>query len=231
MNLKLPADLPQPDARLETAAHACHSGGEGFVVGDEVRWVDGFHELECPRVPFPSRRIFAVAGEMMLRALVLRHHQRLYESPLRTLFPADRKRFLAGVTRAADYAIETSGGPKYFTPHHGKPCMRKRHFPFTIDESAREIWLRELWWAFDDVGFPPQLREEYWDWVEPFSIRMINRRTQRAQPRRHPFADVPSTLLQGYETFAAPTLGAPKAVEKFPMRDETVRKAVCETSS
>lgn len=74
--------------------------------------------------------------------------------------------------------------------------MRKRHYPFTIDESAREIWLRHLWLAFDDVGFPVQIRQEYWEWVEPFSIRMINRRTQRAPPQRYPFVDVPRTLLQ-----------------------------------
>jgi len=222
MNLKPPTDVPQPAARLETTAHACQSGGDGFVVGDEVRWVDGFYELECPRVPFPSRRIFALAGEPMLRALVLRHHQRLYESPLRTLFPADRKRFLAGVTRAADYAIEVSGGPKYFTPHHGKPCMRKRHYPFTIDEAARDIWLRQLWWAFDEVDFPAPIREEYWGWVEAFSIRMINRRTQRAQPQRYPFRDVPTTLLQGYAAAAA---DAPKEVGKCAMRDDTVQQA------
>jgi hemoglobin len=73
--------------------------------------------------------------------------------------------------------------------------MRRRHYPFTIDEAAREVWLRELWLAFDDVGFPAQLRREYWEWVEAFSIRMINRRTRRAQPRRFPFADMPSRLL------------------------------------
>ncbi len=233
MNSKLPSDpSQQPAARLDMAAHACQCGGDGIVVGDEVRWVDGFYELQCPRVPFPSRRIFEGAGEPMLRALVFRHHQRLYESPLRTLFPADRRRFLAGVTRAADYAVETSGGPKYFTSHHGKPRMRGRHFPFLIDETAREIWLAELWLAFDDVGFPARLRQEYWEWVEAFSIRMINRRTQRAQPRRYPFRDVPSTLL-GRHAAAAPAHGAsvdgaPKTVAKTAMRHETVREVTCE---
>ncbi len=74
--------------------------------------------------------------------------------------------------------------------------MRRRHCPFTIDEVAREVWLRELWLAFDDVSFPAQLRREYWECVEAFSIHMINRRTQRAQPQRFPFTDMPSSLLQ-----------------------------------
>ena len=74
------------DAELPTT-HGCQSGANGFVVGAEVRWVEGKHELEFPPVPFPSRRIFGLAGAGTLRALVLRHHQRLYETPLRALFP------------------------------------------------------------------------------------------------------------------------------------------------
>ena len=192
MNLKCDADI---SLESRQSANACQSGRNDFAVGDAVRWVDGFFEMEFPRVPFPSRRIFEVAGETILRSLVLRHHERLYETPLRALFPADRQRFIGAATRAADYAVETCGGPHYFTSSRGKPCMRKRHYPFTIDESAREVWLRQLWLAFDDVGFPAQIRQEYWEWVEPFSIRMINRRTQRAPPQRYPFADVPHTLL------------------------------------
>ena len=192
MTLKCDADLP---LESQQSANACQSGAD-FAVGDAVRWVDGFFEMEFPRVPFPSRRIFAVAGETILRSLVQRHHERLYETHLRAMFPANRQRFLAAVARAADYAVETCGGPRYFTSTRGKPCMRKRHYPFAIDESAREIWLRQLWLAFDDVGFPAQIRQEYWEWVEPFSIRMINRRTQRAPPQRYSFADVPCTLLQ-----------------------------------
>ena len=171
----------------------------------------------------------------MLRALVQCHHQRLSESALQQLFPSNEREFIAGVTRAADYVIETCGGPAYFTSRHGKPCMRKRHFPFTIDEAAREIWLRQLWLAFDDVGFPEQLREEYWNWVEPFSIRMINRRTQRAQPQRYAFRDVPSTLLQGNEAAAAlerpatdgcaaSDVGAPNSFGKCAIRDDMVQK-------
>lgn len=37
MNSKLDADLP--------TTHGCQSGAIGFVVGAEVRWVEGMHEL------------------------------------------------------------------------------------------------------------------------------------------------------------------------------------------
>ncbi|WP_077298460.1 hypothetical protein [Aquaspirillum sp. LM1] len=70
--------------------------------------------------------------------------------------------------------------------------MRTRHFPFTIDESAREVWLTLLWQAMQDTDFSSAAREEYWNWMEPFSLRMVNRRTTKAQPVRWAFADMPA---------------------------------------
>ena len=68
--------------------------------------------------------------------------------------------------------------------------MRKRHYPFAIDEEARDIWLYNLCVAFDEVGIPVEVRQEYWNWAEAFSIRMINRRTERVPLRRYPFPDL-----------------------------------------
>jgi hemoglobin len=181
----------------ESHAAGCRSGAGVFTVGSEIRWANAIPELQAPRVPFPSLRIFQVAGEQALRALVLCHHQRLSQSALRGLFPADQEDFLAGVTRAADYVVETCGGPNYFTARHGKPCMRRRHYPFAIDEQARDIWLHHLYLAFDDAGIPVEVRQEYWDWAEAFSIRMINRRTERAPLRRYPFADFLRSRSEG----------------------------------
>jgi hemoglobin len=74
-------------------------------------------------------------------------------------------------------------------------CMRVRHFPFTIDERSRDVWLGELLHALIEVEFPSSLLEAYWEWVEPMSIRMINRRTSKAQPLRYPFTQVKPFLV------------------------------------
>jgi hemoglobin len=110
----------------ESHAAACQSGAGAFTVGSEIRWADATPELGAPSVPFPSRRIFEVAGD----------------------------------------------------------------YPFAIDEEARDIWLHHLCLAFDDARIPMEVRQEYWDWAEAFSIRMINRRTKRAPLRRYPFPDL-----------------------------------------
>ena len=180
---------PPGDATSLSTGQSCRSGpaAGSLHVGESVRWVQAVQEFELPAVPFPSRRIFDIAGEQCLRDLVRKHHDNLRQSDIRRMFPEAGAQFEDLVERVADYVVEACGGPPRFTPVHGNACMRARHYPFTIDEKAREIWLQCLWHAFDTADFPKSLRREYWDWMEAFSVRMINRRTMRAQPTRVPF--------------------------------------------
>lgn len=185
-------EIPEGATRFPCLCNA----GASVQATDEVRWLESFHDMDFPPVPFPSRRIHEVAGEKKLRELVRLHHIRLKDTEIGHLFPKSMRRFAAGIEKTADFVIEACGGSVSFTPRHGPMRMRERHFAFDIDERAREIWLLELLRAFDDVGFPEALREEYWNWVEPFSIRMINRRTTKEQPRRHPWAGAKVSLEQ-----------------------------------
>ncbi len=179
---------PPGNTTFPSAGQSCRSGSTGSLqVGESVLWVQAVQEFELPAVPFPSRRIFDIAGEQCLRDLVRKHHDNLRHSDIRRMFPEADAQFEELVAKVADYIVEACGGPPRFTPVHGNACMRARHYPFTIDEKAREIWLQCLWRAFDTAEFPKSLRREYWDWMEAFSVRMINRRTMRAQPTRVPF--------------------------------------------
>lgn len=181
------------DRSEPTETHHC-TMDRAMIVGDEVRWKSESSGYKYPPVPFPSKRVFAIAGEARLRELVRRHHERLLTTPVANLFPSDPRRFAAGVEKTADFIVEATGGPPLFTSKFGHTCMRTRHFPFTIDEQAREVWLAQLLLTFADVSFPEEIVEEYWDWVESLSIRVINRRTMRDDPKRYPLAEAPDTL-------------------------------------
>lgn len=186
--------LPEsPPSVVTPEAPSCGCGGHGHstspVTKVEVgRKVPAGHELDLPEVPFPSARVLELAGEEGLRRLVRHHHALLRSSEIGHLFSADNAAFAALVERIADYVVEVCGGPVRFTPAHGNICMRTRHFPFTIDERGREIWLDKLYQAMEESGFPNTLHQEYWNWMEPFTIRMINRRTTKSQPARLPYA-------------------------------------------
>jgi hemoglobin len=180
---------PHPAEREGHGACATTSANIGRVV-------DASHDLDFPQVPFPSRRVLDVVGEALLRKLVRRHHDLVRASEIGHLLSGDDAHYAAAVDKIADFIVESCGGRADYTEKHGKGCMRTRHFPFSIDEAGRDIWLGCLWQALEESEFPPAVREEYWNWMEPFSIRMINRRTLRGQPKRYPFEFVQQSMRQ-----------------------------------
>ncbi len=188
---------PEDGQQLSTITHSdhgAHSSIQPDLVGDEVRWEDASCDLDFPPVPYPSCKVFSGAGEPMLQRLAQRHYERLVDSCIGHLFPLAQERRAAGVSRTADFFIEATGGPARFTTSHGHTNLRTRHFPFTIDEAARDVWLAQMLLTFDDVGFPDEFRLEFWNWIEALSIRMINRRTMSAKARRYPLAEASITL-------------------------------------
>ena len=140
--------------------------------------------MEFPAIPFPSARVFEVAGEFHLRHLVRHHHRLLRRSEIRHLFVLEESVVSPLVERVADYVVKACGGPDAFSETSGKHGMLTRYFPSGIDEAARAIWLAALYQAMEDTGFPETVREEYWNWLEAFSMRMINRHTVKVQPQR-----------------------------------------------
>lgn len=176
------------DGQRVTSNSASHSRAcSGQTVGEVGRKVDAATELILPAVAFPSRRVLEIAGEQKLRQLVQHHHALLAAGPIAGMFPSDDDVLAALADKVADFVLESCGGVAAYSELHGSTCMRTRHFPFTIDETAREIWLAALFQAMTDVDFPIEVREEYWNWLEAMSVRMINRRTMKAQPARIPF--------------------------------------------
>jgi hemoglobin len=170
----------RPIVHEDHGACASTSSNVGRIVGAS-------YDLDFPAVQFPSMRIIDVVGEPALRQLVRRHHNLLRESEIKDLFSADDAIFAATVEKIADFVVESCGGSQNYSRKQEKGCMRTRHFPFLIDEAARGIWLSCLWQALQKSEFSQIMRQEYWNWMEPFSIRMINRRTLRGQPDRYPF--------------------------------------------
>ncbi len=158
--------------------------------GSEPRVVPEMVDIVYPHVPFPTQRVFEAAGEALIRELVHHHHALLIQSRVGHLFSDDEAHFLESVERTADFFVEMFGGPKHFTPVHGQPHLRERHFPVAITEADRITWLELLAQAMVEVGFPAEVREEVWNWVEPLSIRMINRRTRMEGVERLSFDDV-----------------------------------------
>jgi hemoglobin len=151
-------------------------------------------DLAFPPIPIPSPSVLAAVGEALLRQLIRRQHERLRNSSIGNLFPADPDNFSAVVERIATFVVETLSGSPRIAQSHGATWFRARHLPITIDETARNVWLAAMLFALEDVGFPEEARLEFWNWVEALSIRAINRRTMIGQPRRYPLAEAQTAL-------------------------------------
>ena len=143
-----------------------------------------------PEVPFPPKTIFEEFGKENIKNMVFYHHTLLKKSALGHLFSQDEKMFEIVTNKTAEFFMEALGGGDIYTSQHGHPHLRSRHFPFTIDEQARDIWLMFYKKTLKEVNFPKEYLKEFWEWIESLSLRMINRRTMMEAPKRYPFKEI-----------------------------------------
>ena len=123
----------------------------------------------------PSPEIFEALGEEGVFALLADLYERLEQSPIRSMFPADMR---AASERSAAFFVQLLGGPALFNERYGPPRMRQRHLPFEIGESERGVWLA----AFDEtlkhapkaLGFPSEHLAGFRAFLLGFSAWMIN---------------------------------------------------------
>lgn len=125
--------------------------------------------LVCPPLPTPPHRLLAICAEEGLRELVLHHMRRLKTTPL---FARSGRCFDCVAGRVADFVVEACGGPLYYSQRHAH-LQAGAGLPLLLDEEGRELWLVQLWHAFDDVDFPQALRADFWGWAEPLSVRLL----------------------------------------------------------
>ncbi len=181
-----------------TRFNAC--GTKPFQPATEVGHIaEAKIDLIYPEVPFPSNTLYKSWGEENIRKMVRYHHALLRKSVIGELFPADDALFATVTEKTADFFVEALGGEKHYTPINGHPALRMRHFHITIDEKGREIWLMMYKKSINDLKMPREHIEAFWNWIEPLSIRMVNRRTTVNDIARHPFASIWSVSSQKEE--------------------------------
>ena len=158
---------------------------------------DTMIDFVYPEVPFPPKELFQALGKEKIIEMVKYHHELLRKSVIKDLFPKDETIFNMVTARTGDFFVESLGGGDIYSSQHGHPHLRARHFPFTIDEHARDVWLMFYKKTLKDIKFPKEYIQSFWEWIEPLSIRMINRRTTMESPKRYPFESVKSEFKIG----------------------------------
>lgn len=114
-----------------------------------------------------------VGGMETFRRLVDAFYARVEaDKVLRPVFPED----MEGNKRAQYlFLAQFFGGPTTYSEERGHPRLRMRHYPFVIDQTARDHWLKNMLDAIDEVGIEEPMRSVMTDYFENGSTFMINR--------------------------------------------------------
>ena len=127
---------------------------------------------------FPDPGIYRTMGAEGIRNLLRAVYRKLGASTIAGLFPQDPAALEAAADRSSLFFVGICGGPPLYEQAYGSPKMRQRHASFAITDGARLVWLgcweEVLADAPATLNFPAEHRDGFKDYLEKFSLWMVN---------------------------------------------------------
>jgi len=113
-----------------------------------------------------------LGGREGVQQIVDRFYDLVEADPeLRPLFPEDMR---AGREKQKWFFEQWFGGESLYSQRFGHPRLRRRHFPFVIDQKAAGRWLRHFNQALQDSGVTRTDIEEIMGGLGPLAHHMVN---------------------------------------------------------
>ncbi len=127
-----------------------------------------------PNVNLPNKEIFEFLNEEGVRKLIGDHYDLIKTSSIRDIFPPNDVIFEVAKKNSADFFVQILGGSSYYNENRGAPMLVRRHNPFSITADARKVWLGIYQELLPKLGMPDELLYSFWNYLDQFSIWMIN---------------------------------------------------------
>ena len=115
----------------------------------------------------------AAGGEETFTRLVRRFYQEVADDPVllavypvKDLGPAEEHLRL--------FLIQYWGGPATYNELRGHPRLRMRHVRFHIGETERDLWLKHMRTALDELELPEPLDTPLWDYLVMAAGSLVN---------------------------------------------------------
>ena len=125
---------------------------------------------------YQPQSIYELIGAEAIHSLADAFYAAVEKDPvLRSMYPDDLSQSRRHLQL---FLVQFFGGPGDYSAERGHPRLRMRHFPFEIDQQARDHWLQHMWTAIDAVGIVEPARSQMRDYFERSSEFLINRRDQ-----------------------------------------------------
>lgn len=148
-------------------------------------------------VPSLAKPPAVLCDEADVRRLMAAHLQRLGRTPWfareQACLSCHTQQLADGL--AAAYRSAVSGSAQ----GGRRPAVAPAHLPCFLDTELREIWLVQLWHAFDDAGFPPVQRADFWTWAEALSVQLMPIQMTAQVCNRYPYASVQAWFADAQE--------------------------------
>jgi hemoglobin len=93
------------------------------------------------------------------------------DAHMRPIYPEDLE---PGKRKLKLFLEEWLGGEPRYSALYGHPRLRRRHFPFVIDERAAGLWLRHMRLAMGACGVPADVQEFVFERLGPLAHHMVN---------------------------------------------------------
>jgi len=104
--------------------------------------LDNINELGASKASFYDLLGGEQGGTTAIRQLVETFYDIMdtdkKAAPIRAMHPAD---LTASREKLFMFLTGWTGGPQLYIERYGHPFLRRRHLPFSIDESARDQWM------------------------------------------------------------------------------------------
>ena len=114
-----------------------------------------------------------VGGEDTFTRLASRFYQEVAADPvLRPVYPT------ADLGPAQEhlrlFLIQYWGGPATYNELRGHPRLRMRHVHFSIGATERDLWLKHMRTALDELELPAALDAQLWDYLVMAAHSLVN---------------------------------------------------------
>jgi hemoglobin len=120
----------------------------------------------------PTQLFERAGGREGVRGLVERFYELVEcDEVLRPVYPDDLE---PGKEKLALFFEQWLGGPQVYSERYGHPRLRRRHFPFVIDDVHAGRWLRHMRRAMQDSGWSDEDIAAAYERLAPLAHHMVN---------------------------------------------------------
>jgi len=115
----------------------------------------------------------AVGGEETFTRLVRRFYEEVAADPvLRAVYPTEDLEPAEVHLRL--FLIQYWGGPATYNELRGHPRLRMRHVNFRIGEAERDLWLKHMRTALDELHLDATLDTQLWEYLVMAAHSLVN---------------------------------------------------------